>query len=169
MTHAVEHDLGDRPLAVRALAGRLVIDCLGQAIDRPTAIVCRRREHEVAGRTIWPLGERQLTIGLDRLLDRQRPEEIGLLQRLRKRRRLALARPAPCPAATTTLRGDQNEQHHQDQHRRDRQRHRRTPKRSPRPALAGSELLENHARRRSLAFDARHCHARRNTRGPSTR
>ena len=85
VTHPVKHDLRHRALAVDGLAGGLIVNRLGEAFDRAGAIVAVGMEDELARRVVDPLRERKRLVGRDRLLDGQRLERIGLLERFRQR------------------------------------------------------------------------------------
>ena len=85
MAQAIENNLRDSPLPLRALARGFIINRLREAFDRASAIVAVNLEDELPRRIVSPLGKRNPGIGLDGLLDRQRSERIGLGKRFGKR------------------------------------------------------------------------------------
>ena len=57
MPDPIEHDLSNRALAIDTFARRLVIDRLGQAIDRAPTIIAPRAKHEFARGIVDALSE----------------------------------------------------------------------------------------------------------------
>lgn len=91
MAHAVQHHLGDRLLAEPRLAGALVIDRLGQALERPVCVLTAGVQHERPHRPDRQLGERPHGVDLLGRLHRRRVEaEIGNLRDVE-------TGPADCP------------------------------------------------------------------------
>ena len=80
--NAVEHDLCDGALAVVVLASRLIIDCVGKALERLRTGSRAALEDEGLGRGVGPAGQRYVLVHLHCLLGGKLTDE----KRRRRRR-----------------------------------------------------------------------------------